>query len=111
MHKNVKVLGKPKKNLRHTAYLCPEAMQADLAQLHKHILETHPNPTYYGNLNDLTEAFDKAKAKESSNRSSVFDFCACYQYLSFCTQRFTYWYQPQTISLRSQRTAKSCLLY
>lgn len=54
---------KPKKELAAHTYLCPEAMLADLAQLHKHILETHPNPTYYGNLNDLTEAYNTAKTK------------------------------------------------
>lgn len=64
---------KPKKELAAHTYLCPEAMQADLAQLHKHILETHPNPTYYGNLNDLTEAYNTAKAK-ISNPLPVFDF-------------------------------------
>ncbi len=64
---------KPKKELAAHTYLCPEAMQADLAQLHKHILETHPNPTYYGNLNDLTAAFNKAKAR-IVQPLSVFDF-------------------------------------
>ena len=37
----------PKKELVAKTYLCAEAMQEDLVQLHKHILETHPNPTYY----------------------------------------------------------------
>ena len=54
---------KPKKELAAQTYLCPEAMQTDLAQLHKHILDTHPNPTYYGSLNDLSEAYNVAKSK------------------------------------------------
>ena len=63
----------PKKELAAHTYLCPEAMQADLAQLHKHILETHPNPTYYGSLNDLIEAYETAKIKVE-NPLSVFEF-------------------------------------
>lgn len=53
----------PKKELVAKTYLCPEAMQEDLTQLHKHILETHPNPTYYGNINDLSSAYQSAKSK------------------------------------------------
>jgi hypothetical protein len=64
---------KPKKELAAHTYLCPEAMQADLAQLHKHILETHPNPTYYGSLNDLSEAYNVAKSK-IDKPLTVFDF-------------------------------------
>jgi len=64
---------RPKKELAAKTFLCPEAMQADLAQLHKHILETHPNPTYYGNLNDLSEAYNQAKSK-ITKPISVFDF-------------------------------------
>ena len=48
-------------------------MQADLAQLHKHILETHPNPTYYGSLTDLSEAYDAANA-QVEKPLSVFEF-------------------------------------
>jgi hypothetical protein len=48
-------------------------MKADLDQLHKHILETHPNPTYYGNINDLSEAFQVAKSK-INKPLSVFEF-------------------------------------
>jgi hypothetical protein len=63
----------PKKELAAHTYLCPDAMQADLAQLHKHILETHPNPTYYGSLTDLSEAYDAAKA-QVEKPLSVFEF-------------------------------------
>jgi len=64
---------KPKKELAAHTYLCPESMQADLAQLHKHILDTHPNPTYYGSLNDLSEAYNIAKTK-INKPLTVFDF-------------------------------------
>jgi len=64
---------KPKKELAAHTLLCPEAMQADLAQLHKHILETHPNPTYYGSINDLSAAYNFAKSKVT-NPLTVFDF-------------------------------------
>ncbi|MFM7644998.1 MAG: S41 family peptidase [Sphingomonadales bacterium] len=62
-----------KKQLVVTTMLCPSAMIADLTQLHKHILETHPDPTYYGELNDLSNAFQNAKAS-MSQPLSVFDF-------------------------------------
>lgn len=52
---------KPKKQLVATTYLCVDAMQADLLQLHKHILQTHPNPTYYTSTTALIDAFQKAK--------------------------------------------------
>lgn len=64
---------KPKKELAAQTYLCPDAMQADLTQLHKHILETHPDPTYYGNINDLSLAYQDAKNK-IQNPLTVFDF-------------------------------------
>ncbi len=64
---------KPKKELAAKTYLCPAAMQADLDQLHKHILETHPNPTYYGELNDLSIAYRQAKTK-IEQPLTVFDF-------------------------------------
>lgn len=64
---------RPKKELAALTFLCPEAMQADLAQLHKHILETHPNPTYYGSINDLSEAYKLAKSKVTKPLS-IFDF-------------------------------------
>lgn len=63
----------PKKELAAQTYLCAEAMQADLDQLHKHILETHPNPTYYCTLNDLSLAYNLAKNK-LQNPLSVFNF-------------------------------------
>ena len=63
----------PKKQLVANTLLCPDAMNADLTQLHKHILETHPNPTYYGELNDLSAAFQNAKAL-INQPLSVFDF-------------------------------------
>jgi hypothetical protein len=64
---------KPKKELAAHTFLCPEVMKADLDQLHKHILETHPNPTYYGNINDLSEAYQVAKSK-INKPLSVFEF-------------------------------------
>jgi len=63
----------PKKELPAKTFLCPQAMQADLAQLHKHILETHPNPTYYGNLNDLSLAYASAQQK-IKQPLTVFEF-------------------------------------
>lgn len=64
---------KPKKELAAQTFLCPDAMQADLAQLHKHILETHPNPTYYGNIDDLSVAYQAARLK-IQDPITVFDF-------------------------------------
>jgi len=64
---------RPKKELPANVLLCPEAMQADLAQLHKHILETHPNPTYYGEFQDLSLAYAKAQA-QIGIPLTVFDF-------------------------------------
>ena len=63
----------PKKELPAKTFLCPQTMQADLAQLHKHILETHPNPTYYGNLNDLSLAYASAQQK-IKQPLTVFEF-------------------------------------
>lgn len=62
-----------KKQLVASTLLCPEAMNQDLTQLHKHILETHPSPTYYGELNDLSNAYQNAKAS-IGQPLSVFDF-------------------------------------
>jgi len=62
-----------KKQLVANTMLCPSAMNEDLTQLHKHILETHPDPTYYGEINDLSSAFQNAKAS-ISQPLSVFDF-------------------------------------
>jgi len=63
----------PKKQLVATTMLCPSAMQEDLEQLHKHILNTHPNPTYYGELNDLSTAYQNALSK-INKPLSVFEF-------------------------------------
>jgi hypothetical protein len=63
----------PKKELAAKTYLCPEVMQTDLDQLHKHILETHPNPTYYGNLNDFSNAYRLARTK-IEQPLTVFEF-------------------------------------
>lgn len=70
---NCQGIFQPKKELAAQTLLCPDAMQADLAQLHKHILETHPNPTYYGNIDDLSVAYQAAKTK-IQNPLTVFDF-------------------------------------
>lgn len=48
-------------------------MQEDLAQLHKHILETHPNPTYYGSIGELSTAYQFA-IKKVAQPLSVFEF-------------------------------------
>ncbi len=63
----------PKQSLLAQSILCPDVMQADLAQLHKHILETHPNPTYYSDINELSAAYSQAKTKIQSPLN-VFDF-------------------------------------
>lgn len=64
---------KPKKQLAASTYLCPSSMLADLEQLHKHILLTHPNPTYYTSNTALIEAYNLAKHKCESEQT-VFDF-------------------------------------
>lgn len=64
---------KPKKQLVSSTYLCTDAMQEDLAQLHKHILQTHPNPTYYTSTSALIDAYNKAKAS-CETPQTVFEF-------------------------------------
>jgi hypothetical protein len=64
---------KPKKQLVASTYLCVDAMQADLLQLHKHILQTHPNPTYYTSTSALIESFEVAK-KACEKPLTMFDF-------------------------------------
>ena len=64
---------KPKKQLVASTYLCADAMQADLAQVHKHILQTHPNPTYYTTTSALIEAYNKAK-KACEQPKTVLEF-------------------------------------
>lgn len=64
----------PKRQLVASTILCPDAMLEDLAQLHKNILEVHPNPTYYGELNDLSSAYQKACAEVVQKPINVFDF-------------------------------------
>lgn len=64
---------KPKKQLVASTYLCVDAMQADLAQVHKHIIQTHPNPTYYTTTAALIEAYDKAK-KDCEKPKTVLEF-------------------------------------
>ena len=56
MAQNCQDAFEPKKALLAQSIICPEVMQADLAQLHKHILETHPNPTYYVDINEIGRA-------------------------------------------------------
>ncbi|MFM8596592.1 MAG: S41 family peptidase [Flavobacteriales bacterium] len=63
----------PKKQLAASTYLCVDAMQADLAQVHKHILQTHPNPTYYNSSSALIEAYNRAK-KACEQPRTVLDF-------------------------------------
>ena len=64
---------KPKKLLVSTTYLCVDAMQADLLQLHKHILQTHPNPTYYTSTTALKDAYQVAKLA-CEKPLTMFDF-------------------------------------
>lgn len=64
---------KPKKQLVANTYLCVDAMQADLAQVHKHIIQTHPNPTYYTSTVALIEAYNKAK-KDCEQPKTVLEF-------------------------------------
>jgi Peptidase family S41 len=64
---------KPKKQLVASTYLCVDAMQADLLQLHKHILQTHPNPTYYTSNTALIEAYQVAKLA-CEKPLTMFDF-------------------------------------
>jgi hypothetical protein len=63
MAQNCQDAFEPKKALLAQSIICPEVMQADLAQLHKHILETHPNPTYYVDINALSAAYSQAKTE------------------------------------------------
>jgi hypothetical protein len=64
---------KPKKQLVASTYLCVDAMQADLLQLHKHILQTHPNPTYYTSTTALKDAYQVAKLA-CEKPLTMFDF-------------------------------------
>ncbi|MEN9743460.1 MAG: hypothetical protein RLZZ65_1265 [Bacteroidota bacterium] len=64
---------KPKKQLAANTYLCPNSMLSDLEQLHKHILLTHPNPTYYTSNTALIDAYNVAKQKCEAEQT-VFDF-------------------------------------
>ena len=73
MAQNCQDAFEPKKALLAQSIICPEVMQADLAQLHKHILETHPNPTYYVDINALSAAYRQAKTA-IQNPLNVFEF-------------------------------------
>jgi C-terminal processing protease CtpA/Prc len=64
---------KPKRQLVASTYLCTDAMQADLAQLHRHILLTHPHPTYYTTSTTLIEAYNSAQ-KECQEPKTVLEF-------------------------------------
>lgn len=53
--------------------LCPEAMKADIQQLHEHILETHPNPSLYCGVDAFVAGYKKALASCSSEKT-MFEF-------------------------------------
>lgn len=51
--------------------LCPEAMKADMKQLHEHILETHPNPSLYCGVDAFVGGYKKALASCSSEKTMI----------------------------------------
>ncbi|MEY3585513.1 MAG: hypothetical protein RLZZ243_577 [Bacteroidota bacterium] len=53
--------------------LCPEAMKADIEQLHEHILETHPNPSLYCGVDAFVNGYKRA-LKSCSTEKTMFEF-------------------------------------
>jgi C-terminal processing protease CtpA/Prc len=51
--------------------LCPEAMKADIRQLHEHILETHPNPSLYCGVEAFVAGYKKALAACTSEKTMI----------------------------------------
>jgi hypothetical protein len=54
-----------------SAILCPEAMKADIEQLHEHILETHPNPTLYCGVEAFVNGYKQALAACSTEKTMM----------------------------------------
>ncbi len=55
------------------AKLCPEAMKADIEQLHEHILETHPNPSLYCGVEAFVGGYKEA-LKSCSTEKTMIEF-------------------------------------
>ena len=53
------------------AKLCPEAMKADIEQLHEHILTTHPNPSLYCGVETFVNGYKQAIASCSSEKTMI----------------------------------------
>jgi hypothetical protein len=53
--------------------LCPEAMKADIEQLHEHILETHPNPSLYCGVEAFVNGYKRA-LKSCSTEKTMIEF-------------------------------------
>jgi hypothetical protein len=53
------------------AKLCPEAMKADIEQLHEHILTTHPNPSLYCGVEAFVNGYKRAIASCSSEKTMI----------------------------------------
>jgi hypothetical protein len=53
--------------------LCPEAMKADIEQLHEHILETHPNPSLYCGVEAFVGGYKEA-LKSCSTEKTMIEF-------------------------------------
>jgi len=51
--------------------LCPEAMKADIEQLHEHILTTHPNPSLYCGVEAFVNGYKQAIASCSSEKTMI----------------------------------------
>jgi hypothetical protein len=51
--------------------LCPEAMKADIEQLHEHILETHPNPSLYCGVEAFVGGYKHALKSCSTEKTMV----------------------------------------
>lgn len=51
--------------------LCPEAMKADIKQLHEHILETHPNPSLYCGVEAFVAGYKTALASCASEKTMI----------------------------------------
>lgn len=54
-----------------TAILCPDAMKADIEQLHEHILTTHPNPTLYCGVEAFVNGYKQALSACSTEKSMM----------------------------------------
>jgi hypothetical protein len=51
--------------------ICPEAMEADIKQLHEHILETHPNPSLYCGVEAFVTAYKTALASCTTEKTMI----------------------------------------